>query len=93
MLIKTWFTCCVFVFFFIRYSSCQQWYSTGDLLVQHLLKYPMIFNGLERSLSSGNWDVQRFRMSRKGVSQVITPNKLGLPGILNKPQFGILMLV
>ncbi|KAI3717287.1 hypothetical protein L1987_68818 [Smallanthus sonchifolius] len=31
-----------------------------------------ITRGLERSLSTGNWDVPRFRMHRKGITQIVT---------------------
>lgn len=38
--------------------------------MQHLNSNIISF-GLERTLSTGNWDVKRFRMHRKGMSQVI----------------------
>ncbi|KAJ0673255.1 putative DNA-directed RNA polymerase [Helianthus annuus] len=31
-----------------------------------------ITSGLERSLSTGNWDVGRFKMHRKGITQIVT---------------------
>lgn len=37
---------------------------------QHIVK-EIITIGLERTLSTGNWDVKRFRMHRKGMSQVV----------------------
>ncbi|KAL1537737.1 DNA-directed RNA polymerase III subunit 2 [Salvia divinorum] len=37
---------------------------------QHI-KNDCITNGLERALSTGNWDIKRFRMNRKGMSQVL----------------------
>ncbi|KAL8192643.1 hypothetical protein R6Q57_027828 [Mikania cordata] len=36
---------------------------------QHILKDDIITKGLERSLSTGNWDVHRFRMHRRGITQ------------------------
>ncbi|VFQ87924.1 unnamed protein product [Cuscuta campestris] len=38
---------------------------------QYLVKEAITL-GLERSLSTGNWDVKRFRMHRKGMTQVLT---------------------
>ncbi|XP_047955426.1 DNA-directed RNA polymerase III subunit 2 [Salvia hispanica] len=37
---------------------------------QHI-RNDCITNGLERALSTGNWDIKRFRMNRKGMSQVL----------------------
>ncbi|XP_068646437.1 DNA-directed RNA polymerase III subunit 2 isoform X1 [Aristolochia californica] len=39
---------------------------------QYFRSIMTITHGLERSLSSGNWDVKRFKMHRKGVSQVVS---------------------
>ncbi|RLN27867.1 DNA-directed RNA polymerase III subunit 2 [Panicum miliaceum] len=38
-----------------------------------LIKHEAITSGLERAISTGNWDIKRFRMHRKGVSQVLLP--------------------
>lgn len=46
--------------------------------------------GLERTLSTGNWDVKRFRMHRKGMSQVVARlSYIGSLGHMTKisPQF------
>ncbi|KAF5764572.1 putative DNA-directed RNA polymerase [Helianthus annuus] len=32
----------------------------------------LITTGLERSLSTGNWDVRRFKMHRKGITQIVS---------------------
>ncbi|KAK4483573.1 hypothetical protein RD792_010772 [Penstemon davidsonii] len=37
---------------------------------QHIMK-ESITHGLERTLSTGNWDVKRFKMHRKGMTQVV----------------------
>ncbi|CAN1745027.1 DNA-directed RNA polymerase III subunit 2 [Linum perenne] len=55
-----------------------------------LLLQTLITNGLERALSTGNWDIQRFRMSRKGVTQVLARLAyIGSLGYLTRisPQF------
>ncbi|KAI3720441.1 hypothetical protein L6452_21357 [Arctium lappa] len=56
---------------------------------QHLLK-DSITVGLERSLSTGNWDVSRFKMHRKGMTQIVTRlSFIGAFGSMTKisPQF------
>ncbi|CAI0421527.1 unnamed protein product [Linum tenue] len=56
---------------------------------QYLLR-DSISNGLERALSTGNWDVKRFRMNRKGVTQVLARlSFIGSLGYLTRimPQF------
>lgn len=56
---------------------------------QHIVK-DTITVGLERTLSTGNWDVKRFRMHRKGMTQVVV--RLSFIGTLGhmtrvSPQF------
>ncbi|XP_076957461.1 DNA-directed RNA polymerase III subunit 2-like [Bidens hawaiensis] len=49
-----------------------------------------ITSGLERSLSTGNWDVSRFKMHRKGITQIVTRlSYIGAFGAMTKisPQF------
>ncbi|KAK4795697.1 hypothetical protein SAY86_028023 [Trapa natans] len=55
-----------------------------------LLLRDNITNGLERALSTGNWDVKRFRMHKKGMTQVL--QRLSFIGSLGhvtriQPQF------
>lgn len=59
-------------------------------LADAIIKQAIISQGLERALSTGNWDLKRFRMHRKGVSQVL--NRLSFIatlGIMTRvsPQF------
>ncbi|PSS02904.1 DNA-directed RNA polymerase III subunit 2 like [Actinidia chinensis var. chinensis] len=55
-----------------------------------LLVKDNITHGLERTLSTGNWDVKRFRMHRKGMTQVLARlSFIGTLGHMTKisPQF------
>ena len=36
------------------------------------IRQDTLSNGLEHAISSGNWTVKRFRMERKGVTQVLS---------------------
>lgn len=56
---------------------------------QHIGKNSITF-GLERTLSTGNWDVKRFRMQRKGMTQVVARlSYIGTLGHMTRisPQF------
>lgn len=39
------------------------------------LRAEIISHGMESSISSGNWSIKRFRMERKGVTQVWAKRK------------------
>ncbi|XP_057798237.1 DNA-directed RNA polymerase III subunit 2-like isoform X2 [Salvia miltiorrhiza] len=56
---------------------------------QHIVVNP-ITNELERALSTGNWDLKRFKMNRKGMTQVVSRfSYIGTVGHMTKisPQF------
>ncbi|XP_020526558.1 DNA-directed RNA polymerase III subunit 2 isoform X3 [Amborella trichopoda] len=53
----------------LRKSDRSSALNMGMLLRSHR---DVITNGLERAISTGNWDVKRFRMNRKGVSQLVS---------------------
>ena len=46
------------------------------------LHVEMISQGMESAISSGNWTIRRFRMERKGVTQVLPDRKPRLPALL-----------
>ncbi|XP_012459628.1 DNA-directed RNA polymerase III subunit 2 [Gossypium raimondii] len=57
---------------------------------QFLRRMEFITTGLERTLSTGNFDIQRFRMHRKGMTQVLARlSFIGTLGFMTKvsPQF------
>lgn len=45
---------------------------SSELDISQHLRKDLITTGLERAISSGNWDVKRFKMSRKGMTQVVS---------------------
>ena len=47
------------------------------------LHVEMISQGMESAISSGNWTIRRFRMERKGVTQVLLP--LSFPEVSGDP--------
>lgn len=75
-------------------ASFTQVYDKGNrsnmLDMKQHLKSDYITNGLERAISTGNWDIKRFKMHRKGVSQLVTRlSYIGCLGHMTRitPQF------
>ncbi|XP_058110216.1 DNA-directed RNA polymerase III subunit 2 isoform X2 [Magnolia sinica] len=56
----------------VDYSLGKASRSSPTDIYQQLVKRDYITSGLERALSTGNWDVKRFRMNRKGMTQVVS---------------------
>ena len=67
-----------------RFTACETWTWPGPQAEKDLAKRQSNFDaaknirpeiiqlGMESAISSGNWTIKRFRMERKGVSQVHT---------------------
>ncbi|KAJ6797280.1 DNA-directed RNA polymerase III subunit 2 [Iris pallida] len=75
-------------------ASFTQVYDKGNrsnmLDMKQHLKSDFITHGLERAMSTGNWDIKRFKMHRKGVSQLVTRlSYIGCLGHMTRitPQF------
>lgn len=60
-----------FILFAIFFSYFITWYKFFIPILMQYIVTDKITVGLERSLSTGNWDVKRFKMNRKGMTQVV----------------------
>ncbi|XBI42884.1 hypothetical protein VPH35_107731 [Triticum aestivum] len=56
----------------VKNMSAQSRKAQTDSFKQIIEKNVTITSGLERAINTGNWDISRFGMSRKGVSQSLS---------------------
>ncbi|GJN18746.1 hypothetical protein PR202_gb05942 [Eleusine coracana subsp. coracana] len=53
-------------------NKCIEKHHSSPADFSQLIKHEKMSMELERAISTGNWDIKRFKMHRKGVSQVLS---------------------